>query len=49
VRDPALANVPFIRLDAEEVLELCDPNLIINNDNEFALFWRKIKAAIDSN
>lgn len=49
VRDPALANVPFIRLDAEEVLELCDPNLIINNDNEFALFWGRTKAAIDSN
>ena len=41
--------VPFINLDADEILKLCDPKLIINNDDEFASFWGRTKKVIDSN
>jgi ribonuclease HI len=48
-RDPALENIPFINLDADEVLQLCNPHLLINNDNEFVTCWRRTKTAIDTN
>lgn len=49
IRDPAFLGVPFIDLRASEILRLCDPRLSINSDNDFALFWNRIKTAIDSN
>jgi hypothetical protein len=48
-RDVNLLNVPFIDLRASDVLQLCDPRLIINNDDDFTQFWRRTKSVIDSN
>jgi hypothetical protein len=48
-RDVNLLNVPFIDLRASDVLQLCDPRLFINNDDDFTEFWRRTKSVIDSN
>jgi hypothetical protein len=49
VEDPAFQGVPTINLDASEILRLCDPRLYIDSDVEFALFWNRIKAVVDTN
>jgi hypothetical protein len=48
-RDPAFIGVPSININASEILRLCDPRLAINSDDDFALFWNRIKVAVDSN
>jgi hypothetical protein len=47
--DPAFLGVPSLNINASETLSLCDPRLNIDSDDDFALFWNRIKAAITTN
>jgi hypothetical protein len=44
--DPALLGVPSLNINASEILRLCDPRLHIDSDDDFALFWNRIKVCI---
>ena len=48
--DLGLENITIIDMNGDpivtEILELCDPRLSIATEEDFALFWRRVKAAV---
>jgi hypothetical protein len=44
--DPSLAGVPWIELDAQELVLLCDPRQSWSSDDEFSVFWGRVKGLL---
>jgi hypothetical protein len=44
--DPSLAGVPWLDLEAEELVLLCDPRQRWGSDDEFAQFWARVRGLL---
>ena len=46
LRDPTLANLREVNVRPHPLIELCDPSRVLDDDDQFVLFWKAVQAAV---